>query len=402
MKVSIESLADHCDLITKGTTPTSLGFDFADEGVPFLRVGNISGGLVNHKVDTLFISPAVNEALKRSKVLPKDVLLSIAGSIGRAGVVPDDAPLMNCNQAVAILRTKNSICRQYLRHWLESRQAQAQIKGVTVTGTIQNLSLSQVGALKIPLPPLPEQRRIATILDQADALRAKRREALTQLDSLTQSIFIEMFGDAMASDRSWPSQQVSEFVAGFESGKSVAAEDENDAASKYRVLKVSAVTSLVYKPQESKAAPAGYTPLQTYFVKAGDLLFSRANTSELIGATAYVSQTPSNMLLSDKLWRFIWHKQPKADVQFVNYLFRQPKFRAEITRRASGTSGSMKNISQEKVLTISVCLPPLNDQKEFANRIEKIEKLKSATAESMKQLDNLFTSLQHRAFRGEL
>ena len=140
MRSAGDRLGDHCHLITKGTTPTSVGLAFADQGVPFLRVGNISRGSVNYLADTLFIDPLANSALKRSQIRPGDVLLSIAGTIGRAGVVPRCAPAMNCNQAVAIIRARDSLDRQYLRHWLESRQAQAQMASATVTGTIQNLT----------------------------------------------------------------------------------------------------------------------------------------------------------------------------------------------------------------------------------------------------------------------
>ena len=255
--------------------------------------------------------------------------------------------------------------------------------------------------MEIPLPPLAEQRRIAEVLDRAEALRAKRRAALAELDSLTQSLFLDLFGDPVTNPK-WPEVMVSDFVAGFESGKSIVADDEDDTTSPYRVLKVSAVTSLEFRPEQSKAMPPDYSPPPSHFVRAGDLLFSRANTAELIGATAYVASTPANLLLPDKLWRFVWHKTPKADPHFVRFLFQQPKFRREIGQRASGTSGSMKNISQEKVLTIKVGLPPIALQQEFARRVGAVEKLKAAQRTALAEQDALFATLQHRAFRGEL
>src|SRR5207245_857349 len=112
-----------------------------------------------------------HRTLERSQIRPGDVLVSIAGTIGRTGVVPDSAPPLNCNQALAIIRTNGEVFRPFLRHWLESVGAQAQMRGATVTGTISNLSLTQVGNLKVPLPPLPEQRRIAEVLDRAEALQ---------------------------------------------------------------------------------------------------------------------------------------------------------------------------------------------------------------------------------------
>lgn len=272
-----------------------------------------------------------------------------------------------------------------------------------VTGTTRGkLTKAGAGGIPLPIPPLPEQRRIAAILDQADALRAKRREALAQLDSLSQSIFIEMFGDPVSNDRDWRDADVSEFVAGFETGKSLVAADEDDQGSAYRVLKISAVTSLEFKPDQSKALPIDYKPPESHFVREGDLLFSRANTAELIGATALVDTTWPNLVLPDKLWRFVWHSAPRAAPRFVQHLFRQAKFRFEIARRASGTSGSMKNISQHKLLSIRVGLPPLALQQSFATRVQAVESLKVTHRAALAESDALFVSLQERAFTGQL
>ncbi len=203
MNVTIKRLSNLCEVITKGTTPTTLGFKFSDKGIGFLRVQNIGNGKVNYEQHTLFIDELTHKALARSQILRGDVLVSIAGTVGRAGVVPDNAPPLNCNQAVAIVRTNESIFRPYLRHWLESPDAQTQMIGATVTGTISNLSLTQISNLQIPLPPLEEQRRIVEILDRAEELRSKRREAIAQLDTLTQAIFLEMFGDPATNPKGW-------------------------------------------------------------------------------------------------------------------------------------------------------------------------------------------------------
>ena len=378
---------------------------FTEEGIPIVRISDIQGGTVSvdrvARIPEAFIGKGKAYAIESG-----DILIAMSGATtGKIGLVPQNLNgLILQNQRVGNFKVTapEKIHKPYLKHFVCTTAYQHQIFSTMAGAAQPNISSKQLENIEIPIPPIPEQRRIAAILDQADALRAKRQEALVQLDSLTQSIFIEMFGDPMTQCSQWQSQPISSFVSGFESGKSVAAEDENDSASSFRVLKVSAVTSLEYKPQESKAAPFDYIPKQSYFVKNGDLLFSRANTTDLIGATAYVSYTLPNLLLSDKLWRFVWHETPRAEPLFVNYLFRQPRFRAEIGRRASGTSGSMKNISQNKVLSISVGFPPLELQRTFAKRVTIIDQLKTAHRTALAELDALFASLQHRAFRGEL
>ena len=207
------SLKNESSVITKGTTPTSLGHAFTESGVPFIRAQNLVDGSVSVSADPLFISPATNDALKRSKIKADDVLISIAGTIGRAAIVPSDAQEMNCNQAVAIVRPSENIDRRFLLHWLSSNDALSQMARGKVTGVISNLSLGEIGKLEIPLPPLEEQKRIAGILDQADALRRLRTRALEKLNTLGQAIFHEMFGAGIADRKMWPRFELSELIS---------------------------------------------------------------------------------------------------------------------------------------------------------------------------------------------
>ena len=291
---------------------------------------------------------------------------------------------------------------RFVAHFFRTPPYWAQIilsaRGVAQPG----VNATVLGRLKLPLPPLPplaEQRRIADLLDRADAMRAKRREAIGLLDSLSLAMFEETFG--RAGGCTWPVRPVADWVQTFETGKSVdPAEDGTPARN--RVLKVSAVTSLEFLPDESKPVPDEYDPPASHFVRPGDLLFSRANTRELIGATALVRDVPANLLLPDTLWRFVWRKPMRVDPLFVQALFRSPAVRQTIGQRASGTSGSMKNISQDKVLEMETMLPPIEVQQRFGERVAAIDKLKAAHRASLAEMDALFASLQHRAYRGEL
>lgn len=395
----IHRLADHCHLITKGTTPTSIGFDFADKGVPFLRVGNISGGAVNFESDTLFVSAKVHDALKRSKIAPRDVLLSIAGSIGRAGVVPTNAPEMNCNQALAIIRAKDSICRPYLRHWLESQQAQAQIKGVTVTGTIQNLSLAQVGDLKVPLPDLEEQQRIAAILDQADALRAQRREAMAQLDSLTQAIFIEMFGDPVSNPKALPVVPTGE-LADVQGGLQVTSA-RKDLPIEAPYLRVGNVYRGYMDLSEIKLIRATASEIERTLLRENDLLVveGHGNPNE-IGRSALWRGQVSGCVHQNHLIRVRFNLD-RIDPAYACEYLNSPGGRRHLLRAGKTTTG-LNTISVSNVRAAPLALPPLALQRSFATRIQSVEALKATHRAALAELDELFASLQHRAFTGAL
>jgi type I restriction enzyme, S subunit len=302
------------------------------------------------------------------------------------------------NNHAHVLRTKSGIDLAYLCRVLENYDVTP-----FVTGTTRG-KLTKAGAseLVIPLPSLKDQQRIAEVLDRAEALRAKRRAAVAELDSLTQSIFLDLFGDPGENAKGWPVRTVADYVAEFQGGKSIESESGDNVITRNRVLKVSAVTGMKLLVHESKPVPDSYEPPKEHFAKPGDLLFSRANTTELVGAVAYVESTPPNILLPDKLWRFVWRQPAAIEPLFVWALFQTPTVRWEIGRRATGTSGSMKNISQEKVFGIRTILPPIDRQREFAHRVRAVEKLKTAQRASLAEVDALFASLQHRAFRGEL
>ena len=132
-----------------------------------------------------------------------------------------------------------------------------------------------------------------------------------------------------------------------------------------RVLKVSAVTGMRFLLDESKPVPNSYDPPPDHFVRSGDLLL-----------VAYVDAAPANLLLPDKLWRFVWRQPILTDSFFVWALFQTSPVRYEIGRRATGTSGSMKNISQERVLGIRTVVPPIQLQHDFAQQVVVIERLK--------------------------
>jgi type I restriction enzyme S subunit len=373
------------EVITKGTTPTTLGYDFAEQGIPFLRVQNISEGTINYKTDTLFVDSKTQAALKRSQIQPGDVLVSIAGSIGRAGVVPDDAPPMNCNQAVAILRPTKEVHKPFLRLWIESTDAQRQISSSTVTGTISNLSLTHLGDLEIPLPPLPEQRRIAEVLDRAEALRAKRRAALAQLDSLTQAIFLEMFGDVEGKSQRFPCGVLDDFCC-FLSGFAWKAERFSREPVGLPIIRIQNVDAV--RDSDFIYWPDAYQ--ERFVMRKGDLLLT------LSGSFRIAEWTGPDALLNQRIVRI----DAKPDTERIWLLH---AVRLLVTKiEALGRHALVNNVALSDLKQLPLVRPPVELQREFARRVTTLEKLRTAHRSSLSELNTLFASLQHRAFRGEL
>jgi type I restriction enzyme S subunit len=249
---------------------------------------------------------------------------------------------------------------------------------------------------------LAEQRRIAEVLDKAEALRAKRRAALAQLDSLTQSLFLDLFGDPVVNSKKWDRRPFSELLEAIDSGWSPVCLDRPATGGEWGILKLGAVTRCEYNALENKALPANEEPDPSIEVKAGDLLFTRKNTYELVAACAFVRATPPKLMMSDLIFRLRIKDNAPVDKVFLQNLLVYPSKRSAIQKLAAGSSGSMPNISKARLLTVLIELPPLDLQREFARRVTAVEKLKTAQRAALAELDALFASLQHRAFRGEL
>ena len=165
----IKKLGEICEVITKGTTPTSLGFKFTDEGVNFIKVESLTetGDIIPNKV--AYISQECHQSLKRSQLKTNDILFSIAGALGRIGIVSEIIVPANTNQALAIIRlAQNSgVSVNFLSKYFISDSISEEIKKLQGGAAQQNLSLGQLNNLSIPIPPIEEQKRIVSILDES-------------------------------------------------------------------------------------------------------------------------------------------------------------------------------------------------------------------------------------------
>ena len=334
-----------------------------------------------------------------------DVLLSrIVPHIRRAWIVGADRGRRLIASGEWIVFRGSSLHPRFLQSFLVSDRFHAQFMQTVsgVGGSLLRAKATEVAKIEIPVPSMDEQERIVKLLDETDELRKLRAEADARTSVLVPALFHEMFGDPVEHKRGWTKYPVSSFVAELQGGRNVNPAGADEAAGRYRVLKISAVTWGEFQPEESKPVPADYEPPAAHFVRVGDLLFSRANTTQLVAATSYVYQTPANLLLPDKLWRFVWKEPRTVEPLFVWWLFQAASVRRELGRRATGTGGSMKNISKPKVMTLEVPLPPLVLQREFAQRVSEIREIETWQADSRKRLNELFQSMLHRAFTGQL
>ncbi|MHB0851161.1 restriction endonuclease subunit S [Stutzerimonas nitrititolerans] len=289
---------------------------------------------------------------------------------------------------------------RFLNYWLQSPQARFQIRQL-VKGI--HLYPKDVMRLEIPLPPLPEQKRIAAILDKADAIRRKRQQAIQLADDFLRAVFLDMFGDPVTNPKGWDVKPLSAGIRSISSGWSASGENRPCSDGEKGVLKISAVTSGVFKPEENKTVPLDQIPegKKLLFPKRGDLLFSRANTRELVAASCIVMTDVEDVFLPDKLWLVETDKK-KLLPEFLNYLLWQPRFKERLTSQATGTSGSMLNISKSKFEETDAFFPSMELQGKFKRIYWALQETLDASASSREAGDSLFESLSQKAFSGQL
>ena len=183
-----------------------------------------------------------------------------------------------------------------------------------------------------------------------------------------------MFGDPVSNDMNWPLVALRDCLYGIDSGKSLNCEGHPRSGEMPAVLKLSAVTYGEYDPEENKELPSADSFISDLEVHAGDLLFSRKNTREYVGITAIVRETPRNLMLPDLIFRLL----PKDCIraEYLHQLINHTQYRPVISGLASGTAGSMPNISKQRLLALEIPLPPIERQLAIEPIVKQSDKSK--------------------------
>ena len=197
-------LSEIAELITKGTTPTTLGYEFQDEGINFLKIECFgeNGEFIENKV--AHISEECHEKLKRSQLKSGDILFSIAGAIGRVAIVTEEMLPANTNQALAIIRVADDdVYLPYIKLILTSPIAIEQFEKKKQGVAQLNLSLKDINELSIPLPSKEKQIELVELFDKVESVISKRKKELKSLDELIKARFVELFGDMTINPNGW-------------------------------------------------------------------------------------------------------------------------------------------------------------------------------------------------------
>jgi type I restriction enzyme S subunit len=364
---------------------------------PYVRAANVSwDGLL---LDDIKEMNFTDEEMAVYGLQPGDLLLNEASGSAREVGKPAiwGAEIDGCafQNTLIRVRPRGADARyllQYFRFQAETGRFALQSRGVG----IHHLGQQTLAAWPVPLPSIEEQRRIAAVLDEADELRAKRRASLALLDSLTESLFIDMFGDPLSNPRGYPFVRLADVCVGKgEYGAGVASEPW--CADKPRYLRITDIQA-DGRLNEDRVCPAGRpADWRTKHLRAGDIVFARSGAT--VGKTYLARADDEPMVFAGYLIRF----EPNQSVVAPEYIYAFTRTRAY--RSWVETSASVvaqPNLNATKYGELLLPLPPLNVQESFVQVARSVERQRTSLDVSGAHADRLFASLQHRAFAGEL
>ena len=376
----VSIVKNHAVVITKGTTPTTYGHSYTEEGVLFLRVENIGeqGKFVLEEVK--YISEETDKFLSRSRLQSGDILFSIAGALGRVAVIPDFLLPANINQALALIRFKNTnLDRQYLKYVLQSDLIKAQVNLMAAQLAQANLNLQQVGDLKIPLPNKSEQKKIAEILSSLDEAIEKSREIIEKTKELKKGLIQELLTRGIGH-KNFKKTEIGEIPGKWEVVKigeiceTVGGSTPSTNKKEYwdgNILwavptDISNLRGNVIFDTEKKITEKGLFSCAARLIPEGSILLtSRAPIGECVINMRPMATNQGFASLICKENAYNW---------FIFYKVKSIK--KELERL--GSEGTSKKISKKSIRAIKISLPPISEQKKIAEILliadEEIEK----------------------------
>lgn len=393
MSMKVLAISDFC-ITGSGTTPSRQESLFYNNGtIPWVKSGELREKVITNTEEHVTTLAVQKTSLK---IVPEGaILLAMYGAtVGRMARLGIKA---TTNQAVCHIIPDNSIANtDYLYLYLQYRVPDllAQAQG----GAQPNISQQLIKRIQIPLPPLAEQKRIAAILDQADALRVKRRAALARLDRLVQAVFLEMFGDPMTNPMGWEEVKLAEtFKSKPQIGTAVPAHE----GGKQIIVRVGELGKDYVAISDCKFVTLDGPELEKFSVKAGDYLLARAIGSEdHLGKASLMHDIKLPVVYDSHVMRLRFDSKTLLPQFFLVWMKTQGG-RRRFMQRAARTAVQF-NINTKQISDIDIPLPPIDKQAHFVNFYNGAQTQQERHENALQLAEKLFHALQQRAFRGEL
>ena len=392
-------LSEIVELITKGTTPTTLGYEFQDEGVNFLKIEcfDENGGFIESKV--AYISEECHKKMKRSQLKKGDILFSIAGAIGRVAIVTEGMLPANINQALAIIRISDEqVYLPYIKLILTSPIVVEQFERKKQGVAQLNLSLKDINEISIPLPSKDKQIELAEMFDKVVGVISKRNRELSALDDLIKARFVEMFGDVRENPNGYvvvPFIDIVEYMGdiGSNGANKVVVEhlDMKDEEDYAMMVRFTNFTKNDFADDVKYISKEAYDFFKKSQIFGGELIICKIGSAGQNYVMPFLDR-PVSLGLNQIMVRI---KENVLMPYLYQYLHTDY---GEFLISGCINGAVTKTITKTELKKIPVMLPPMEIQKEFVSFVHQVDKSKFAVQKALKETQVLFDSLMQQYF----
>lgn len=393
MSWPLVELQNVCTLITDGThyTPPDMG-----DGIPFLTVKDVSDSGLDFESSSKIAREEYVKA-DQGNSAPKvgDVLFSKDGTVGKVHVVKESREFAVLS-SLAILRPNSSLNSDYFGYVLKSKSTIEQASKNKTGSALRRIILSDLKRIKIPLPPLAEQKRIAVILDKADAIRRKRQQAIQLADDFLRAVFLEMFGDPVTNPKGWEVKPLKDLAHKIGSGSTPRGGSES-----YQADGISLIRSLNIHDNEFKFKDLAFIDdeqaerLSNVVVEENDVLLN------ITGASVCRCAIVPSEVLPARVNQHVCIIRPKTNIYpsyLLHLLISQPY--KQMLLQMSGAGATREALTKQQIENLQIATPPVSEQEKF----EKVRVSLNSLIKNAQNFDShaLFKSLSQKAFSGQL
>jgi type I restriction enzyme, S subunit len=408
------NLSEVADLVT-GSTPRTDNEKFWNGSIPFYSPADFNGSIFcEHTEKTVSESGA-----KSGRLIPQgSIMVTYIGTIGKIAISSTDGIT---NQQINTLLVKTGFDARYVYYVVLNNRNK--LKQAAPQTTIPILNKTDFGKFRFDFHEFPQQIKIAEILSTIDRTITHTEALIEKYQQIKAGLMHDLFTRGIGADgklrptrdkapelyqessigwipKEWGLVKASHVITAIDAGKSPECPDKPASADQWGVLKVSAVSPDGLRQSENKVVEKIKHQNPDFIVKQGDLLITRANTPELVGMVCYVEQVAANLILSDKTLRLHVDKN-RVDKRYLYWALQRPETRNQIEICATGSSASMKNISQKDIRNLQIALPKSLDEQEIIRvRLDSILQRIGSEKNARNKLTKQKSGLMHDLLTG--
>ncbi|EMW7170426.1 restriction endonuclease subunit S [Vibrio fluvialis] len=364
-------------------------------GIPLVTSKNLKNGKIDFSTCTNISGEDHEQISKRSAVDDGDILYAMIGTIGNPVIVQGDSDFSIKN--VALFKfSKSQVFNRFFYHLLGSSLVTQQFEKNARGGTQKFVSLGNIRALQIPLPPLDEQKRIAAILDKADAIRQKRKQAIDLADEFLRSVFLDMFGDPVTNPKGWEVRTLGELATKVTDGEHQTPKRSDKG---FKLLSARNIQQGYIDIESEKVDYVGEAEFQRITkrlsIRKSDVLLSCSGTIGRVSMNTL--NEPFCLVRSVAVIRLA--ENGVSPEYLVGYLGTSAM--QSVMKKEANSSGQ-PNLFQNQIKQLKVLVPPLEIQNKYKELCDYFVSKKGSLDRAEEHQTELFRSLSQKAFSGQL